>query len=59
MLTEAQLETIIDELLQENKNLVQKSGREAFSVLMGLAMKKLRGRANAEIVAQVLKKKLR
>jgi glutamyl-tRNA(Gln) amidotransferase subunit E len=58
MLTEAQLESMIDELLQENKSLVQKSGKEAVGALMGLAMKKLRGKANAEKVAQVLKKKL-
>jgi glutamyl-tRNA(Gln) amidotransferase subunit E len=58
MLTEAQLEAMIDELLQVNQSLVQKSGREAFGALMGLAMKRLRGRANAEKVTQILKKKL-
>jgi glutamyl-tRNA(Gln) amidotransferase subunit E len=58
MLTEAQLESMIDELLQENKSLVQKSGKEAFGALMGLAMKKLRGKANAEKVTQALTKKL-
>jgi glutamyl-tRNA(Gln) amidotransferase subunit E len=54
MLTDEQLEAIIDELLHENK----RSGKEAFGVLMGLTMKKLRGKANPEKVAQILKKKL-
>jgi glutamyl-tRNA(Gln) amidotransferase subunit E len=58
MLTDAQLEAIIDELLRENKSLREKSGKEAFSVLMGLTMKKLRGKVNPEKVAQILKKKL-
>jgi len=57
MLSEAELNSIIDDLLRENKNLRDK-GKEAFGALMGLTMKKVRGRANAEMVAQVLKKKL-
>jgi glutamyl-tRNA(Gln) amidotransferase subunit E len=57
MLSEAELQSIIDDLLRENKNLAEK-GKEAFGALMGLTMKKVRGRANAETVAQVLKKKL-
>jgi glutamyl-tRNA(Gln) amidotransferase subunit E len=58
MLTDGQLEAIIDELLHENKSLREKSGKEAFGVLMGLTMKKLRGKVNPEKVAQILKKKL-
>jgi len=58
MLAEAELESAINEILHENKILVEKKGKEAFSTLMGLAMKRFRGRANAEAVAQVLKKKL-
>jgi glutamyl-tRNA(Gln) amidotransferase subunit E len=57
MLSEAELNSIIEDLLRENKNLAEK-GKEAFGALMGLTMKKVRGRANAEMVAQVLKKKL-
>jgi len=58
MLTEAELESVIDEMLRENKSLVEKRGREAFGVLMGLIMKKVRGRANPELVAKILKKRL-
>ncbi len=59
MLSEAHLEKLVDELILENRSLVQTSGEGAFGVLMGLIMKKVRGRANPEMVATVLKKKLK
>jgi glutamyl-tRNA(Gln) amidotransferase subunit E len=57
MLSEAELQSIIDDLLRENKGLADK-GKDAFGPLMGLIMKKVRGKADAELVARVLKKKL-
>jgi len=59
MLSETKIKKLIDELVVENKGLVAKSGEGAFGVLMGLIMKKIRGRADAELVASVLKKKLK
>jgi glutamyl-tRNA(Gln) amidotransferase subunit E len=58
MLSEAQLEQLIDDLIKENKGLVEKSGKGAFGALMGITMKKVRGKADAELVAKILKKKL-
>jgi glutamyl-tRNA(Gln) amidotransferase subunit E len=58
MLSEDELALVIDDLLQENKSLIQKRGKEAFGTLMGLVMKKVRGKADAELVARILKKKL-
>jgi glutamyl-tRNA(Gln) amidotransferase subunit E len=58
MLSETQLEQLVDGLIKENKSLVEKSGKGAFGALMGLAMKKVRGKADAALVAKVLKKKL-
>jgi glutamyl-tRNA(Gln) amidotransferase subunit E len=58
MFSETQLNAIIDDLLKENKNIVEKGGKQAFGVLMGLIMKKVRGKADAELVAKVLKEKL-
>jgi len=58
VISEAQLNSLIDDLLRENKNLVEKRGKEAFGALMGIIMKKVRGKAEAELVAKVLKKKL-
>jgi glutamyl-tRNA(Gln) amidotransferase subunit E len=59
MLSESELEKLIDELVGENWSLVEKSGEGSFGALMGLVMKKVRGRANVELVAGVLKKKLK
>ncbi len=59
MLSRSELEKIIDELIRENWSFVETSGPDAFSALMGLVMKKVRGRAKAELVADSLKKKLK
>ncbi len=59
MLSESELEKLIDELIRENASLVEKGGKDWFGALMGLVMKKVRGRANVELVAGVLKKKLK
>lgn len=59
MLSESELEKLMEELIKENRGLIEKSGEAAFGTLMGLTMKKVRGRANAELVANVLKRKLK
>jgi glutamyl-tRNA(Gln) amidotransferase subunit E len=59
MLSEIELEKLIDRLINENKSLVEKSGEGAFSALMGLTMKKVRGKANPEMVSTILKRKLK
>jgi len=59
MLSETELEKLIEELIRENKSLIEKSGEGAFGALMGLTMKKVRGRANTDSVANVLKRKLK
>ncbi len=58
MFSETQLEQLIDESIKENKILLEKNGRQAFGALMGVVMKKVRGKADAEQVARVLKKKI-
>jgi len=59
MLSEKELTKIIDDLIRQNQSLVEKSGEAAFSALMGQVMKKVRGKANAEKVANMLRKKLK
>ncbi|UCE43685.1 MAG: Glu-tRNA(Gln) amidotransferase subunit GatE, partial [Candidatus Bathyarchaeota archaeon] len=56
MLSEKDLLSIIDGLMSENRALVEKRGMSAFGVFMGLVMEKVRGRARAELVSEVLKK---
>jgi len=58
MLSETELESILDDVLRKNKNIVEKGGKDAFGALMGLIMKNVRGKADAELVARVLKRKL-
>jgi glutamyl-tRNA(Gln) amidotransferase subunit E len=59
MLSEHELTKLIDDVIKENKALVDKSGETAFGALMGQVMKKARGKADAEQVANTLKKKLK
>ena len=49
------LNKIIDKTLQENKELTKK---KEFGILMGLIMRKVRGKIDGEIIAKELKKKL-
>jgi len=59
MLSEAQLESIIDDILKENESLVKSRGKSAFGPAMGMIMKKVRGKVDVELVARILKKKLK
>ena len=58
MLSEEELLLVIDDLIQKNKPLIEKRGKDAFGVLMGMVMKQVRGRARAELVSKTLKKRL-
>ncbi|MFQ6064135.1 MAG: Glu-tRNA(Gln) amidotransferase subunit GatE [Candidatus Bathyarchaeia archaeon] len=58
MLSERELLSIIDELIGQNKRLVEERGMGAFGVLMGMVMQRVRGRAKAELVGETLKKRL-
>jgi len=58
VLREEELEKILDQIISQNKDSIEKSGAKAFGLIMGIAMKELRGRANAEIVSKIIKKKI-
>ena len=58
MLSEKDLSSIIDDLVRENRILVESRGMGAFGVLMGMVMERVRGRAKAESVSETLKKRL-
>ena len=58
MISHRELERIIDDLIERNKSLVEERGKGAFGPLMAMTMKKVRGRAKAEIVSGILKKRL-
>ncbi|MBA7716022.1 Glutamyl-tRNA(Gln) amidotransferase subunit B [subsurface metagenome] len=58
MLSHEELETVVGELIKENKKFVEERRMGAYSVLMGLVMKRFRGRVKAELVGEVLRRRL-
>lgn len=58
MISQKELERIINDLMERNKSLVEERGKGAFGPLMGMIMKKVRGRVKAEMVSGILKKRL-
>ncbi len=58
MFTEADLEPIVDRIIAANKPAIEKNGKGAFGMLMGVVMKEVRGKANPELVSKILKQKL-
>ena len=52
------LERLIDHVIGQNKDLIKKSGAKAFGPLMGMVMKEVRGKANAEVVGELIRRKL-
>jgi glutamyl-tRNA(Gln) amidotransferase subunit E len=58
MFTETDLEHIIDQVIAANKPVIEKNGKGAFGMIMGIVMKEVRGKANPELVNKILKQKL-
>jgi glutamyl-tRNA(Gln) amidotransferase subunit E len=59
MFTEADLALIIDRVVATNKPQVDKLGKGAYGMLMGAVMKEVRGKANPELVAKLLRERLK
>ena len=59
MFTEADLVPIIDRVIATNKSSMDKLGKNAFGMLMGAAMKEVRGKANPELVGKLLRERLK
>jgi glutamyl-tRNA(Gln) amidotransferase subunit E len=58
MFTEADLAPIIDRIVATNKPQIEKLGKSALAMLMGAAMKEVRGKANPELVGKLLRERL-
>jgi len=58
MLTEQELEEIIDRHIAKNRKLVDEKGEGAFSSLMGSVMSEVRGSIEPKLVTETLKKRL-
>ncbi len=59
MFTEADLGPIIDRIIAANKQQIEKLGKNAQGMLMGAAMKEVRGKANPELVGRLLRERLK
>ncbi len=59
MYTETDLAPIIEHIVAANKLTVDKLGKNAYGILMGIVMKEVRGKANPELVAKLLQKLLK
>lgn len=58
IIPKAELETIIDELIEKNRDLIEDRGEKAFSFLMGSVMRDYRGRVNVDSVRKILRERL-
>jgi Glu-tRNA(Gln) amidotransferase subunit E-like FAD-binding protein len=58
MLSEAELEQVIERHIEKNKKLIETKGQGAFPSIMGSIMSEVRGRTDPKLVTEVLKKKL-
>jgi len=56
---ESDLEKIIEEIVEKNQDIIINQKERAVGPLMGIAMKKLRGKASGEIVNKLLLKNIR
>ena len=58
VLSREELEKIVEQIMQDNKELVKSKERKAFGIIMGLVMKKVRGKADVAIVSEIIRSKL-
>jgi glutamyl-tRNA(Gln) amidotransferase subunit E len=59
MLSREELEKLVDRVIADNKESVDKLGKSAFGLVMGLVMKEARGKASPETVSAFVKEKLK
>jgi glutamyl-tRNA(Gln) amidotransferase subunit E len=58
MILQKELEELVDDVIEKNWEFVEARGKGALGPLMGMIMKKVRGRVNAGVVSGILKKRL-
>lgn len=58
MITREELERTVDEALKANEDLVEEIGMNALGALMNAMMRKVRGKAKAEVVSELLRERL-
>jgi len=58
MMSRKELETLVNDVIEKNSEFIELRGKNAFGSLMGIIMKKARGRVKAKLVNEMLKSKL-
>jgi glutamyl-tRNA(Gln) amidotransferase subunit E len=58
MISRKELEKLVDDVIDKNSEFIELRGKGAFGSLMGIIMKKARGRAKAKLVSEMLKSKI-
>jgi len=58
MFSEAELTKLISRVIAGNRQLVNKAGKKALNILMGLVMKEVRGKADPRVVNELLREQL-
>jgi len=59
MFSKAELAKLVDRVIAANSQSVDKLGKNAFGMLMGIVMKEVRGKADSELVSKLLKERLK
>jgi glutamyl-tRNA(Gln) amidotransferase subunit E len=58
MMSRKELEDLVNDVIEKNSEFIELRGKNAFGSLMGIIMKKARGRVKAKLVNEMLKSKL-
>ena len=58
MISRKELEELVDDVIEKNTEFIEARGKGAIGALMGMIMKKARGRVKAELVNTILKSRL-
>jgi len=58
MMSKKELVALVDEVLEQNSEFIEHRGKGALSAVMGIIMKKARGRVKPKDVNEILKEKL-
>ena len=58
MLSKEELERIIENTVQTNRSLIKERGASACGAVIGLVMKEVRGKADAALVSELVKKRV-
>jgi glutamyl-tRNA(Gln) amidotransferase subunit E len=59
MISQRELELVIEELIKQNEGFVREKGSDAFGPIMGMVMERVRGRVRAELASELLRRRLK